>query len=126
MSDRDLDHLRQRLLEERERAIRSLSRFDERFRERMQESDGELSAYPQHMADEATDTMEREKDFLLASSEGRLLIAIDNALRTLYKEPDRFGRCESCGEEIAAERLDLIPWAPYCVRCQAGQEAPPG
>lgn len=61
------------------------------------------------MADEGTSTM--EKEFLLASQEGRQLVTIDKALRRLYKEPGEFDICEECGGEIAAERLELIPWA---------------
>ena len=29
-----------------------------------------------------------------------------------------FGECLNCGEEIQAKRLDAIPWAPHCIRCQ--------
>jgi DnaK suppressor protein len=29
-----------------------------------------------------------------------------------------FGVCERCEGEIAAKRLDALPWARHCVRCQ--------
>jgi RNA polymerase-binding transcription factor len=80
-----------------------------------------------HLADEGTDTMEQEQSFLLLSKEGRMLIEIDEALRILYKEPERYGLCDNCGEPIAFERLDIVPWTRLCVTCQREQEllAPP-
>ena len=102
-----------RLLEERRSALDTLGTLDDRARE-MLGDDGELSNYPQHLADEGTDTMEQEKAFLLASAEGRRLYQIDEALRRLYKQPDDFGNCAVCGKEIAAERLDLLPWTTMC------------
>ena len=102
-----------RLLEERRGAVDTLGSLDERTRDLLTD-DGELSNYPQHLADEGTDTMEQEKSYLLASAEGRRLYQIDEALRRLYKQPDDFGNCAVCGKEIETERLDLIPWTTTC------------
>ena len=33
-----------------------------------------------------------------------------------------FGICQRCEEEIAPKRLRAIPWAAYCVSCQAKAE----
>ena len=123
MNDKQRDRIRDRLLEERKSTLETLAEFDDRFRERLDQGDGELSKYPQHLADEGTDTIEQEKDFLLASQEGRQLIEIEEALRTLYKEPDRFGQCENCGREISMERLDIVPWARLCIDCKNAVEA---
>ena len=107
--------IEQRLLDERRGAMETLGTLDERTRDLMGDGDdGELSNYPQHLADEGTDTMEQEKSFLLASAEGRRLYQIDEALRRLYKTPDDFGSCAVCGKAISAERLDLIPWTTTC------------
>ncbi|MBI4545816.1 MAG: TraR/DksA C4-type zinc finger protein [Gemmatimonadetes bacterium] len=100
-----------------------LAKFDERAKSSQQENDGDLTLYPLHLADEGTDTMEQEKDFLLASKEGRLVYWIDEALRTLYKEPRRYGRCQECGEEIVFARLDIVPWAKLCIACQQLEES---
>lgn len=125
MSDEQRKKLEERLVEERRKAQKALAQFDERFAEAGSEADGDLTNYPLHQADEGTDTMEEEKEMLLASQEGRLLYAIDDALRRLYKEPERFGRCqeEGCAREIAFERLELIPWARYCKEHQEEHES---
>jgi RNA polymerase-binding transcription factor len=44
------------------------------------------------------------------------LKAIDDAFRRL--EQGRYGVCEECGDEIPIERLDVMPFATYCVDCQ--------
>ncbi len=35
---------------------------------------------------------------------------------------DDYGRCLECGEPIDLRRLLAVPWAPYCVGCQADFE----
>jgi len=34
-----------------------------------------------------------------------------------------YGWCEECEREISGKRLDALPWARYCVRCQERAEA---
>lgn len=29
-----------------------------------------------------------------------------------------FGTCMHCEEEISPKRLNAVPWAPFCIRCQ--------
>jgi DnaK suppressor protein len=123
MKQSDLDRIRSRLLEERRKRLEKLAEFDERYRERLELGDDDLTNYPLHMADEGTDTMEQEKEFLLASHDGRQLMEIDAALRRLYTEPDTFDRCERCGQSIATKRLDLVPWTRLCIECQQQAEA---
>ena len=123
MNKQQRDQLEQRLLKERQRAVKALRQLDENLGP--QDQDGDLTTYPFHLADEGTDTMEQEQGFLLRSKEGRLLNEIDEALRTLYKTPDDFGKCMSCGQEVSFERLELVPWTNYCLQCQQQQESTP-
>ncbi len=106
MNKKQLQHLETRLKDERARVMKELGYYDESFNNTLQSSDGDLSSYSFHMADQGTDAMEREKAFLFASQEGRFLWHIDQALRRLYKSPDTFGKCHNCGEDIAFGRLD--------------------
>jgi DnaK suppressor protein len=122
LTKKDKAHFEQRLLEERAKVIKQLAQFDQSFSDTLQGSDGDLSAYSFHMADQGTDAMEREKAFLFASKEGRLLYHIDEALRRLYKAPDRYGLCENCGSPIGFERLDALPHARLCISCKEREE----
>ena len=122
MRKKEQKHFEERLLKERERVLKQLGHYDESFADTAQASDGDLSAYSFHMADQGTDAMEREKAFLFASKEGRLLYHIDEALRRLYKTPKRFGKCEECDDEIGYDRLDALPHARLCITCKEKEE----
>ena len=123
MTKDELEQLEKLLLRERERVIKALRILDDSVSPTS--GDGDLTTYPLHLADEGTDTMEQEQSFLLLSKEGRLLIDIDLALRTLYKEPERFGKCIECGKDIGFARLEIVPWARLCVDDQRELESRP-
>jgi len=122
MSKKMLAHFEQRLLEERRRMLHELGQIADTFNSTPQAQDGDLTAYPFHMADQGTDTDEQEKQFLFASQEGRILMQIDEALRRLYRSPETFGICENCGEPIDYERLDAIPYTRFCIKCKQHDE----
>jgi len=122
MNKKELKHLEQRLLDERARVMKELGHYDDTFNSTLQNSDGDLSSYSFHMADQGTDTMEREKQFLFASQEGRYLWHVNQALRRLYASPSTFGRCHTCNEPIAFERLDALPHARLCIKCKEREE----
>lgn len=106
----------ERLQEERAEALEAIEEFD-RQRGTLQDEAGEMSVYRFHMADIGTESMEREKRFLLASNEGERLYGIDEALRRLYRDPETFGTCSRCGSDIAFERLMLVPATTLCADC---------
>ena len=122
MENNRAELLERRLLEEREHVLKELGFFDENYHDTTRTASGDLSAYSFHMADQGTDAMEREKAFLFASQEGRVLWHIDQALRRLYKSPETFGKCHNCGKDIAYERLDALPHARYCIDCKQREE----
>jgi DnaK suppressor protein len=45
-----------------------------------------------------------------------LLRSVGNALARVAD--GSYGACLHCEGEIKAKRLDAVPWAKYCVRCQ--------
>jgi DnaK suppressor protein len=66
----------------------------------------------------------------IASSRNRnqdvVLQKVEKALRKLEKEPEEYGLCESCGEDILQGRLKAMPYAELCTDCQSGRDAPKG
>lgn len=44
---------------------------------------------------------------------------IQLALRRLELDPDDFGVCEHCHEDIDLRRLEIMPWSRFCVKCQS-------
>ncbi len=122
MTKDQLQLLEQRLLHEREQILKELGYFDDNYTDTTRSASGDLSAYSFHMADQGTDAMEREKQFLFASQEGRYLWHVNEALRRLYGSPDKFGQCHQCGQDINFERLDALPHARLCITCKEKEE----
>jgi len=122
MPKKQLQHFEKRLLEERKRVLKELGHHEDMMTQTSQDSDGDLSSYSFHMADQGTDAMEREKAFLFASQEGRFLWHIDQALRRIYQAPESYGKCHSCGEDIDYDRLDALPHARLCFACKQREE----
>ena len=123
MNKKELAHIEKRLLQERARAARSLGIFDEMAKADRESVDSEITAYTDHMADQGTEAMEREKAALFATKEGRYLYRIEEALRRLYNDPKNFGKCHTCGADVGFERLDALPHARYCIDCKKKEES---
>jgi DnaK suppressor protein len=110
-----LQHMEERLQEERARALQILNRsVAEHADESEQDQAGNLSSLPFHPADLGTDTMQAELDATNATRVSRELAEIDAALERVYRNPEQFGVCQETGADIPYERLDLIPWARTC------------
>lgn len=123
LTKKQLDHIEKRLLDERARALKALGLFDKRSQSDRETTDSELSSYTDHMADQGTEAQEREKAAAFATKEGRYLYRLEEALRRLYAEPEKFGSCHTCGAEVGCERLDALPHARYCIECKRKEES---
>ncbi len=70
--------------------------------------------------DLASEERDREINFIL-SDRGRAKIkSIEDALSRLHD--GSYGICDSCGIEIAEERLEALPFTRLCRDCQQDQE----
>ena len=123
LNKKQLDHLEQRLLDERARARKALGLFDQRTQADRDSSDSDMSGYTDHMADQGTEAQEREKAAAFATKEGRYLYRLEGALRRLYADPDAFGSCHTCGSDVGFDRLDALPHARYCIDCKRKEES---
>lgn len=124
MNKKDLKRYEKLLLAERERLAKSLGKLESSVLKRSQrDASGDLSAYSIHMADLGTDAIERENDLLVASAEGRLLVEINEAITRV--NDGTYGACESCSKEIDHRRLDVVPQARLCLKCQEQAERRP-
>ena len=83
---------------------------------------GEMNsaAGDQHLADHASDMLERELDWTLEENAERILTEIDDALARLVE--GTYGVCAVCGKAIPAERLAAVPYATLCVEDKRMQE----
>ncbi len=118
LTEQERNQIEKLLLKERQGVLELLEQFDAETQD-LRDRSGELSLYDQHQADFASEAHEQEQNFMLTSREGRRLYNLDEALRRLYKEPERFGLCARCGRDIGFARLEVIPETDHCAECQA-------
>ena len=74
----------------------------------------------QHLADHASDMLDREVDDSLEENADQIAREIDAALARI--EDGSYGTCARCGQEIPAGRLDAVPYAVLCVDCKRLEE----
>ena len=77
---------------------------------------GDISGYKLHLADVATDNYERDFNLSLVSTETKIVIDIEAALKRI--EEKTYGICPDCEKLIAKVRLNAIPYARYCKKCK--------
>jgi DnaK suppressor protein len=102
----DLEAIRRALLAERARLIEEI---------------GEAIVAPGQMtygsqAAAASQVFAQQRDLALRDRSDHQLELVDAALARL--EDGSYGRCIRCGEPIAPDRLDALPWAARCIDCQ--------
>jgi DnaK suppressor protein len=74
------------------------------------------SIYSLHMADQGTDAMEREKNYLFAQRNDDHIRRLDEALKRI--DQGTFGICVVCGKLIEKERLEAVPTTQKHVDCK--------
>ncbi len=80
----------------------------------------ELSVADNHPADVGTEVFERSKDIGLRENALIQLAKIDEALGKI--EAGTYGRCDVCGKEIPAARLEALPQTTLCLACKNRDE----
>jgi RNA polymerase-binding protein DksA len=116
----DTDRFREALLEERTRVEAAIQNLHDENPGTLSEDAGEETAYDNHLADTATETYDRELDYTLEENSEHVLADIDAALKRI--EGGTYGICTNCGEPIAVERLEALPWATLCIDCKRDRE----
>ncbi len=81
--------------------------------------DGGLS-YDPNFADSSQVTAERGEAEALAGSLREALAEVERALAKLAE--GTYGRCESCGQQIAEARLEAMPTARFCINCASASK----
>jgi len=113
----DLALRRAELLRLRERVLRAAADL---LADEEGESEMNSAAGDQHIADHASDLVDREVDQSLAENAENVVTEIDEALWQI--EAGTYGTCVVCGTAIPAERLEAIPYAILCLDDKRRQE----
>jgi len=114
----ELARYREILMDKRESLLGQVASLDEVVVTSAQASENSKS--PLSNAENASDSYEQDFAFISMESEEDLIRSIEEALARIRE--GTYGACAECGEEIKPERLEALPFANLCVRCQEEEE----
>jgi DnaK suppressor protein len=119
----DRERFRARLEDERRRVRNAIDYLHKENPGAPDESSGDLAMGPgdNHLADIATETVDREIDYTLEENSGNVLREVEAALRRI--DDGSFGHCAACGVAIEPERLEYLPWTTLCAKDARGSRA---
>lgn len=109
MTDSTFKQIRKNLEEEREKL---LERIDQAEGQNVRSAGGNPSR-----SDLSTDYASKDRTTALLSMDRKALAQVEDALQRL--DEGTYGKCEGCGEAIPPERLEILPYATLCVKCQS-------
>lgn len=109
MDKRRVRVFRDKLLDRRESLVGQVQQAELYTRER----DAEATQDP---ADMAANAYTKELLVSMSDNDRQLLNLIDEALERM--DDSGFGKCIRCGQAVPEKRLEAVPWARHCVRCQ--------
>jgi RNA polymerase-binding transcription factor DksA len=114
LTKKEIDDLRDRLVEERTELQVQLSTIEEAsFAQTQSDLSGDVGL-DDESADAGTATFEREKDLSIEQNVRDLLAKIERALRRI--EEGRFGVCDRCGKPIEKARVKALPYVDLCIK----------
>ena len=111
-----LEYYKKMLLKLKEELVHDINNMSKNPGGPQENESGDVSGHVLHMADVATDMYDREFNLGLASNEREILFKIDQALKRI--EDQSFGACLECEKPILLMRLNAIPYADTCLKCQ--------
>lgn len=126
-SKAELKHFRDIILLERKAIFESAkANMDALVDKESGEYKGDNLTYSSHMAEQGTDEMEREKNYLFVQRDEKYLGYLQDALMRI--DQGTYGICIDCRDEpknlcktcplIIKERLELVPITQHCIECK--------
>jgi DnaK suppressor protein len=109
MDKRRVRVFRDRLMDRRDSLVGQVQQAELYSRER----DSEATQDP---ADMAANAYTKELLVSMSDNDRHLLNLIDEAL--VRMDDSGYGKCIRCGQALPEKRLEAVPWARHCVRCQ--------
>jgi DnaK suppressor protein len=117
MTRKQLSSYKKLLEKERAEILRELAHEHRDYRETVME-------VPSDVYDRATIDGSKEIAAMLQHEDSQRWLAINTALAKI--ESGEYGLCDVCGEPINEARLQAVPTAAFCLKCQKKHEAQQG
>lgn len=115
----DVARMKQRLEAKRAELERNMAGLSEAHPE--PEGAIELDEGPRDLEDRSIDVQETQQEKEILDNEQDLLAQVNAALQRI--EQGTYGICDNCGQPINEKRLEAIPWASLCLKCEAEQSS---
>jgi DnaK suppressor protein len=112
LAQKEVDRFATRLREIRDRLNIEVDRETEGIREDLN-AVGNLSSTPNHPGDTAPSQL--DAGITIMENEREILQLTHDAIERI--EGGSFGKCVDCGNAIQRERLEELPFTPYCFDC---------
>lgn len=114
MQARQLKTFKKKLIEKQAELIDVVHKTEDYGRE----ADGEGEAMD--IADKASSSYTKEFMFSKSNNDRQQLLMVREALDRIEKRT--YGECLNCGEQVERKRLEAVPWARLCIKCQEMEE----
>lgn len=124
---KELEYFKEILLEERRQILESaMANMKSLVDSESGEYVGDNLTYASHMAEQGSDEMEREKNYMFVQRDEKYLGYLQEAVARI--ELGTYGICIDCIDEpkllcktcplIPKERLELVPITQHCIECK--------
>lgn len=110
LDSKTLERIRDILIKMRDRLTGQISAL----------SDESLKYIDDSSSEDRTDDFDREFALNLVSTEQESVFEIDSALRRIKE--GTYGMCDFCGCPVEKARLQALPFARMCIKCQSASE----
>jgi len=111
------DMLTKILLKKRSEVVTGL---EARMHEKLTRETGQKIDSAMDSADQSAQDVDQGIDYSLLEMKYEQYKDIADAFRKLQSET--YGLCEECGNEISIKRLEVSPFARYCIECKTRKE----
>ena len=118
---KDLEFFKKEILKQREEAKEEFDIISHQLLDTSGEYDAENQSFSLHTAEQGSDAMEREKQYLQAQRTSDFIKKLDEALERIDR--GTYGICVICGELIEKQRLLAVPITQKHVLCKNKTQA---
>jgi len=127
LNDKELEYFRELIVEQKTEILENARRLRESLVDQNTgEYVGDNSTFSVHMAEQGSDEMEREKNYMFIQRDEKYLGYLEEALEKIANKT--YGICVDCIAEpknlcktcpyIPKERLEVVPVTQHCLECK--------
>jgi len=132
LTDKQLEYFRELIIEQRTEILENARRLRESLVDQNTgEYVGDNATFSVHMAEQGSDEMEREKNYMFIQRDEKYLGYLEEALDKIANKT--YGICIDCMTEprnlcktcpfIPIERLEVVPVTQHCLECKLAKSS---